>query len=85
MSRDTLVAASAIYQSLFNNKTIGHKDEETNTTILVDTFKDVKLFDEDELDLATKKSLNDYLSKKFQNFNSIEEMTEPQRDFLLGR
>jgi hypothetical protein len=45
---ETFIAASALYQTLFNKKTIGYRDE-NSTSILVDTYKDKFIWDNDGL------------------------------------
>ena len=35
---DSLIACAALYETLFNKRTIGERDEETATSILIDTL-----------------------------------------------
>jgi hypothetical protein len=49
------VAGAALFETLFNKRTIGERDEETSTSILIDTLKDDYLFDIDKLDLKLMK------------------------------
>ena len=76
-SVDSLVACAALFETLFNKRTIGERDEETATSILIDTLKDDFLFDIDALDINQMKSTNDYLSKKF---SETTEITEKQKN-----
>ena len=46
---DTYIAASALFETLFNKRTIGNRDE-NSTNILIDSFKDQYLYDQ-HLDL----------------------------------
>lgn len=55
-----MIGAAAIYESLFNKKTIGQRDENTSS-ILIDTLADVHMFDGARLEQAKK---SEYLKKK---------------------
>ena len=66
-SVDSLIAGAALFETLFNKKTIGYRDEETSTSILIDNLKDEYLFDMADLDLQLLKDQNSYLEKKFAN------------------
>ena len=61
-SIDSLVACAALFETLFNKRTIGERDEETSTSILIDTLKDDFLFDLKDIDIIDLKNKNDYLS-----------------------
>lgn len=50
---ETLIAAAAIYESLFTKKTIGQLDPETTQSILIDTLQNEYMFD--DLDLQELK------------------------------
>lgn len=62
-SVDSLIATAALFETLFNKRTIGERDEATATSVLIDTFQDEFLFDKD-LDLDLMKSNNEYLQRK---------------------
>ena len=79
---DSLVAAAALYETLFNKRTIGQRDEST-ASILVDTLKDQRLFDPTtDLDLSSLKASNPYLARKFKEVESIDPV---QLNKLLDR
>ena len=44
---DNLIATAALFETLFNKRTIGERDESTSTSVLIDTFYDEFLFDKD--------------------------------------
>ena len=52
-SLDTFIAASAIYQTLFNKKTIGAFDD-NSTFILADNFVNDKFFEDQVIDDASR-------------------------------
>ena len=68
---DQMIGAAAIYESLFNKKTIGQRDENTSS-ILIDTLADTHMFSELDLDQAKKST---YLNKKLQK---VSELTPQQ-------
>jgi hypothetical protein len=70
---DSLIAGAALYETLFNKRTIGERDEETATSILIDTLKDDYLFDFEDIDLESLKVSNDYLANKFKETPEISE------------
>lgn len=41
---ETFIAAASLFETLFNKRTIGQRDENTST-VLIDTFKDTYLHD----------------------------------------
>lgn len=73
MSVDTLIAASAIFETLFTKKTIGQRDE-TTSSILIDTFKDDFPFEPSALDLKSLKEANSYLSEKLSGTESLSDL-----------
>lgn len=80
-SIDSLIAGAALFETLFNKKTIGQRDEETSTSILVDSMMSEYLFDMDDIDIEALKSSNAYLAKKFVNESSI---SEEQKQMLIS-
>ena len=80
-SIDSLIAGAALFETLFNKKTIGQRDEETSTSILVDSMMSEYLFDMDDVDIEALKSSNAYLAKKFVNESSI---SEEQKQMLIS-
>jgi hypothetical protein len=68
-----LIAGAALFETLFNKKTIGQRDEETSSSILVDSMCDEYLFDIEDLNIESMKADNEYLAKKFIKENSISE------------
>lgn len=70
---DSLIAGAALFETLFNKKTIGQRDEETSTSILIDNVMDEYLFDMEDIDIKEMKESNEYLKKKFVNEDSISE------------
>ena len=78
---DSLIATAALFETLFNKRTIGQRDEATTTSVLIDSFQDEFLFDQD-LDLNSLKANNEYLQRKLKN---IDEVSEQQRNALFGR
>ena len=66
-SLDTLIASAALFETLFNKRTIGQRDE-NSTTILNDSLMDDYLFE--KLDFET----NEYVAQKYKN------VPEEQRD-----
>ena len=65
-SVDSLIAGAAIFETLFNRRTIGQRDEETETSVLIDTLQDEYLFDK-ALDLNKMKQNNEYLQMKLRD------------------
>ena len=80
-SIDSLIAGAALFETLFNKKTIGQRDEETSTSILVDSMMDEYLFDMEDINIQSLKAENEYLAKKFINENTI---SEQQQQILLS-
>jgi hypothetical protein len=72
-SIDTYIAASALFETLFNKRTIGNRDE-NSTNILIDSFKDEYLYDlKEDLNLKHLKESNPYLMNKFKDHESLTE------------
>jgi hypothetical protein len=60
LSPETLIASAALFETLFNKRTIGQRDE-NSTSILIDSLANDYLFDELNFEA------NPYVAKKFQN------------------
>ena len=60
------MAAAAIYETLFTRKTIGQRDE-TTSSVLIDTLKDVYMFDRIDLDSVKQ----GYLEKKLEKVSTL--------------
>ena len=66
MSVNTLIAASAIFETLFNKRTIGQRDE-TTSSILIDTFKSDYPFDATLESFQSSFKSTSYLQAKFKD------------------
>ena len=70
---DTFIAGAALFETLFNKRTIGERDE-NSTSILIDEFTNDYLYDPNtDFNLQDLKDNNPYLAKKFAQNDSINE------------
>ena len=73
---DTIIAAAALFETLFTNKTIGQRDENTSS-ILIDTFESDFMYDASlqafNDRISTLKSSTTYHAKKFEKLSVLSE------------